>query len=183
MRILIGITGASGSVYGIRLIEELIKNDHEVHLIISEEAKKIIRHETGYNTTCIVRKVHRSYRNNDLTSPPASGSFMLDSMIIVPCSTRTLSSIAHGHSDTLISRAASCFLKEGRKLIIVVRETPLDLPSLRNMLTAKEAGAVILPAMPGFYHKPEKIEDLVDFIVGKILDQLQIKHDLFKRWS
>ena len=183
MKILIGITGASGSIYGIRLLEELVKSGNEVHLIVSEDAKKIIKYETNYTFDKIKKSASFYYKNSDMFATPSSGSFKLDAMIIVPCSMKTLSSIANGYSETLISRAASCFLKEGRKLIIVIRETPLDLPGIKNILSAKQAGATILPAMPSFYHKPKKIEELVDFIVGKILDQLKIEHLLFKRWK
>ena len=183
MKILVGISGASGSIYGIRLIEELAKSKNEVHLIVSEDAKKIIKHETNYNYDNLKKKINSSYRNNDMFAAPASGSFKMDAMVIVPCSMKTLSAIANGYGDTLISRSASCFLKEERKLIIVLRETPLDLPGIKNMLAAKEAGATIMPAMPGFYHKPKKIEELVDFVVGKIMDQLRIEHNLFKRWK
>ncbi|MCK5459023.1 MAG: UbiX family flavin prenyltransferase, partial [Thermoplasmatales archaeon] len=114
---------------------------------------------------------------------PASGSFHLDGMAVAPCSMKTLSAIANGYSDTLTSRVASCCLKEGKKLVLAIRETPLDLPGIKNMLFAKESGAVILPAMPGFYYRPKTIEDIVDFIVGKILDQFNVKNSLFKRWK
>ncbi|MDH7517651.1 MAG: UbiX family flavin prenyltransferase [Candidatus Thermoplasmatota archaeon] len=183
MKILVGISGASGSIYGIRLLEELAKSGNEVHLIVSEDAKKIIRHETNYTYDKIKKKASFYYKNSDMFAAPASGSFKLDAMVIAPCSMKTLSAIANGYGDTLISRAASCCLKEERKLILVIRETPLDLPGIKNMLSAKQAGATILPAMPGFYHKPKKIEELVDFVVGKILDQLRIEHSLFKRWK
>ena len=183
MKLLLSIGGASGSVYGIRLLEELLKSKAEVHLIISDDAKKIIEFETGFKVKDIEKKTGFVYDNSDFFSGPASGSFKLDSMIVCPCSMKTLSAIANGYSDTLTSRSASCFLKEKRKLILAVRETPLDLPVIKNMLSASQAGAVILPLMPGFYHNPKKIDDLVDFIVGKILDQLDIKHSLFKRWG
>jgi len=183
MKILLGITGASGSIYGIRLFEELVKKGNEVHLIVSEDAKKIIVHETNYTFDKIKKKASFYYKNSDMFAAPSSGSFKLDAMVIVPCSMKTLSAIANGYCDTLISRAASCFLKEERKLVLVIRETPLDLPSIKNILSAKQAGATILPAMPGFYHKPKKIEELVDFIVSKILDQLKIDNFLFKRWK
>jgi len=183
MKILIGITGASGSIYGIRLLEELVKSGNEVHLIISEDAKKIIKYETSYTFDKIKKSVSFYYKNSDMFAGPSSGSFKLDALIIAPCSMKTLSAIANCYCDTLISRAASCCLKEGRKLILVIRETPLDLSSIKNILSAKQAGATILPAMPGFYHKPKKIEELVDFIIGKILDQLKIDHTLFKRWK
>jgi len=183
MKILLSVGGASGSIYGIRLLEILLKKKVEVHLIISDGAKKILAHETNYKFNDLKNKVQFYYDNNDLFAGPASGSFKLDAMVIAPCSMKTLSAVANGYGDTLTSRAAICFLEEGRKLICVIRETPLDLPGINNMLSSKKAGAIILPAMPGFYHKPVKIDDMVDFIVGKILDQLDINHSLFKRWK
>ncbi len=183
MKVLLSIVGASGSVYGIRLLQELKKSDIEIHLIISDGAKKIVEHETEYKISDLKNQADFYYENNDMFSGPASGSFNIDSMVICPCSMKTLSAIANGYGDTLTNRAASCNLKEERKLVIVLRETPLDLPGIKNMEKAKLSGATILPAMPGFYHKPKKIDDLVDFIVGKILDQLGIKNSLYKRWK
>jgi len=183
MKVLLSIGGASGSIYGIRLLEELIKSKVETHLIVSDGAKKILEHETKYKYNDLKKKSNFYYNNEDMFAGPASGSFQLDAMVVAPCSMKTLSAIANGYGDTLTSRAASCCLKEERKLILVIRETPLDLPGIKNMISAKQAGATILPAMPGFYHKPQKIDDLVDFIVGKVLDQLIIKHSLFKRWK
>ena len=183
MKILLSIGGASGSMYGIRLLEELIKTKVETHLIVSEGSSKILEHETSYKFSDVKKLADFYYENNDMFAGPASGSFKLDAMIICPCSMKTLSAVANGYGDTLTTRSACCQLKEERKLIIVPRETPFDLASITNMKNAKLAGATILPAMPGFYHKPEKIEDLVDFIVGKILDQIDVKHSLFKRWK
>ena len=183
MKILLAISGASGSIYGVRLLEELIKSNVEVHLVVSNDAKKILHHETNYKYKDLKNKSNFYYENDDLFSPPASGSFQIDGMIVAPCSMKTLSAIANGYGDTLISRAASCCLKEEKKLVVVLRETPLDLPGIKNMLSAKESGAIILPAMPAFYHKPKTIDNLVDFIVGKVLDQFNIKHSLFKRWK
>jgi 4-hydroxy-3-polyprenylbenzoate decarboxylase len=183
MRLLLSIGGASGSIYGVRLFEELVKSGVEVHLVVSDGGKKILEHETSYRFNDLKKKASFCYNNSDLFAGPASGSFQLDGMVVCPCSMKTLSAVANGYGDTLTSRAASCCLKEDRKLVLVVRETPLDSPGIRNMLSAKKAGAVILPAMPGFYHKPKKIEDLVDFIVGKVLDQFNIKHSLVKRWK
>ena len=182
MKYFVSIGGASGSIYGIRLLEELKKSGHEVHLVISEGAKKILAHETPYTFNDLRKKADVVYDNDDLCAGPASGSYQLDGMIIIPCSMKTLSAVANGYSGTLTSRAASCCLKEGKKLVLVIRETPLDLPGIRNMLAAKESGAILVPAMPAFYHQPKKIEDLVDFIVGKTLDQLGVTHTLFKRW-
>jgi 4-hydroxy-3-polyprenylbenzoate decarboxylase len=183
MKVLVSIGGASGSIYGIRLIEKLKKSEVEVHLIVTEVGKKILEHETSYSFNDLKNKVDFCYDNSDLFARPASGSFQLDAMVVCPCSMKTLSAIANGYGDTLTSRSASCFLKEERKLILVIREAPLNLPVIKNMLSVKESGATVLPAMPGFYHLPKKIEDLVDFIVGKIFDQLKIDHSLFKRWE
>jgi len=183
MKYLLSIGGASGSIYGVRLLEELKKSGNETHLVVSSGAKKIMEQETKYTYDKLRDMADFCYQNNDLFSGPASGSFHLDGMIIAPCSMKTLSAVANGYGDTLTSRAASCCLKEGKKLILVVRETPLDLPGIKNMLAAKQSGATVLPAMPGFYHKPRNIEELVDFIVGKILDQLAINHLLYERWK
>jgi 4-hydroxy-3-polyprenylbenzoate decarboxylase len=183
MKVLVSITGASGSLYAVRLIEELKKANCEIHLITSTGAKKILEHETKHKFEEVKALSDFYYENSDMFAGPASGSFVLDAMIICPCSMKTLSAVATGYADTLTSRAAMCRLKEEKKLILVPRETPLDLASIENMKKAKLAGATILPAMPGFYQKPKKIEDIIDFIVGRILDQLEIKHSLFKRWK
>jgi len=183
MKILVCITGASGSIYGIRLIEELKKAGVEICIIFSEKAEKIIEFETNYKIKDIERLAIKRYNNDDLFAGPSSGSYELDGMVISPCSIKSLSSIANGFCDNLISRSATCCLKEGRKLVIVLRETPLDLASINNMKKAKLGGAILLPAMPAFYHNPKNIDDLVNFIVGKILDQLNISHNMFNRWK
>ena len=182
-KILISITGASGSIYGIRLLEVLHTFDVETHLIISDGAKRILEYETDFSLEAVVKKAHYFYEDSDLHAGPASGSFLSDGMCVVPCSMKTLSAIAHGFCNTLTARAACCMLKENRMLVLTPRETPLDLPGLKNMVAAREAGAVILPAMPGLYHQPRDLNDLIDFIVGKVLDQFSIEHALFKRWG
>lgn len=182
-QILVAITGASGSIYGVRLLQELQKKDVTVHLIASSSAKKIIAYETVETVETVMNLADKVYENDDLFAGPASGSYPIDAMIIVPCSMKTLAAIATGYANLLIPRAASCMLKENKPLIVVPRETPFDLAGLQNMLQVHQAGGSILPAAPGFYHKPETISDLVDFIVGKILDQLFIPHELFKRWE
>ena len=183
MKYLLSVGGASGSIYGVRILEELKKSGNEVHLVVSSGAKKILEHETTYTYEDLNKIADFSYENNDLFVGPASGSFQLDGMIVAPCSMKTLSAIANGYGDTLTARAASCCLKEERKLVLVIRETPLDLPGIKNMLAAKQSGTIVLPAMPGFYHKPKTIDDLVNFIVGKVLDQISIEHSLYKRWK
>ena len=183
MRFIVAITGASGCKYGVRLIELLKELGHEIHLIVSDMAKEILVHEMSITKESLKDLVSVEYNNDDLFAAPASGTFSVDGMIVVPCSMKTLSSVANGYSDTLISRAALCQLKENRLLILVARETPIDLIGLRNMVSACEAGAVILPANPGFYHKPKSIDDVIDFIVGKVLDQLKVAHSLKMHWE
>lgn len=182
-KIVIGFSGASGIIYGIRLLEILHSINIQTYLIISEWAKKNIEIETDTTLEYVKSLSSVNYDNFRLDASVSSGSFLHDGMVIVPCSMKSLSSIANGYDDTLISRAASVTLKESRKLIIVPRETPLSRIHLENMVKLQEAGAIILPAMPGFYHKPATIEEIIDHLVGKILDQLNIKHDLFKRWK
>jgi len=185
MRLVVAITGASGVVYGIRLLEVLsgMQEDIELYVILSQVAENIIRVETEYDPSYIKSLATKTFEPQDLTAPIASGSFLFDAMIIIPCSMKTLSAIANGYSSNLIVRAAEVAIKEGRKLILVPRETPLSPIHLENMLKLAKIGVTILPASPGFYHQPKRITDIIDFIVGKVLDQLKIKHDLFERWS
>lgn len=182
-KIVIGFSGASGIIYGIRLLEILHSINIQTYLIISEWAKKNIEIETDKTLEYVKSLSSVNYDNFKLDASVSSGSFLHDGMVIVPCSMKSLSSIANGYDDTLISRAASVTLKESRKLIIVPRETPLSRIHLENMIKLQEAGAIILPAMPGFYHNPSTIYEIIDHLVGKILDQLKIEHDLFKRWK
>ncbi|MEN2975238.1 MAG: UbiX family flavin prenyltransferase [Candidatus Caldarchaeales archaeon] len=182
-RIAIGVTGASGVIYAKRLLEVLNTKDVEVHLVISKTAEKIIEYELNVGRDYLEKLARYSYSEDDIDAPLASGSFKMDGMVIVPCSVKTVAGIVSGYTDNLILRAADVALKEKRKLILVPRETPLNVIHLRNMLELAKLGVIILPAMPAFYHKPEKIEELVDFIVGKILDILGIEHELFRRWG
>jgi len=182
-KIVIGFSGASGIIYGIRLLEVLHSINIQTYLIISEWAKKNIVIETTKTLEYVKSLSSVNYDNSKLDASVSSGSFLHDGMVIVPCSMKSLSSIANGYDDTLISRAASVTLKESRKLILVPRETPLSRIHLENMIKVQEAGAIVLPAMPGFYHNPSSIDQIVDHLVGKILDQLEIKHELFKRWK
>jgi 4-hydroxy-3-polyprenylbenzoate decarboxylase len=191
--ICVGITGASGAVYGVRLLEVLLEADREVHLAISASGRDVIKQELGrtvslenFRAADLLERRYESLHYHhwqDFMAPIASGSFLTDGMVICPCSGTTLSAIAAGAAGNLIQRAAEVHLKERRKLILVPRETPLSLAHIDNMRRVTEAGAVVLPASPGWYHGATSIEDLVDFVVARICDQLGVKHDLMRRWG
>lgn len=193
---IVAITGASGSIYGIRLIEGLLKSKHKVYLVISKQAFSIIKIETGINWTGntaseIEKKIQKYfssknikyYSENNLSAPFSSGSFITDGMFVVPCSMKTLSGIANGYANNLIERAADVMLKEGRRLILSPREMPFSAVHLENMLKLARLGVKIIPPVPAFYHKPKNIKDIIDFVVGKILDSAEVRHNIFKRWK
>jgi 4-hydroxy-3-polyprenylbenzoate decarboxylase len=182
-RIIIGISGASGVIYGARLLEVLKDTDYETHLIISESGKLNIQIETQYKPADIESMADRVYDHKDMAASLASGSFITQGMVVVPCTIKTLSGIANSYNENLIVRAADVSLKEKRKLVLVVRETPLHKGHLRLMTMAADVGAHILPPVPSFYHQPKSIEDIIDQTIGKIFDYLGIQHDLFKRWG
>jgi len=192
---LVAITGASGSIYGLRLTEELLRADCRVSLLLSEPGRQVLNYETGLDW-CIepgerrqqVRAHFRSERidsldNTNLFATVASGSNPADAMVICPCSMGTAGRVAAGLSGNLLERAADVMLKERRPLLLVPRETPLSVIHLENLLRLARAGTVVIPAMPAFYHAPRSLDELVDFMVGKVLDQLGVEHELFKRWS
>ncbi|OGR39694.1 MAG: phenolic acid decarboxylase subunit B [Desulfovibrionales bacterium GWA2_65_9] len=187
-RILLAVTGASGPQYALALARALGgRKDVELHLILSEAAKKVIALEADFGPEDLIKLAHVSYDEKNIAAGPASGSWQHAGMIVCPCSMASLGAIAHGLGTNLIHRAADVTLKEGRTLLLVTRETPLSLIHIKNMLAAKEAGATIMPASPGFYHKPQTIDDLVNHLAGRIIDQLGdqlgIDNALFKRWG
>jgi len=183
LRLVVAVTGASGVVYGKRLLEVLREKNVETHLIVSRAAEKVVEHELGISKKDLEKLATHFYDVDDLKAPLMSGSFKTDGMVIIPCSMKTLAGIVHGFADNLILRAADVTLKEKRPLVVVPRETPLSIVHLRNMLEAAKIGVFIIPAMPAFYHQPRKIDDLVNFIVGRVLNCLGIEHRLFKRYS
>ncbi len=185
MRILIGISGASGSIYGLKLIEELQKKqEHEVLVTATETGFKVCEYETDINIQDFARERKLScYDINDLFAPPASGSFNLDAVVILPCSMGTLARIAHGISANLLERASDVVLKENKKLILSPRETPINSIHLKNMLTLSRAGAILAPVSPAFYTKPKTLDDIIHYQVGKVLNLLNIHHSLFDSWG
>ena len=183
MRIIVGISGASGAVYGWRLLAVLRQAGCEVHVVVSEHGWEVLAHECKVGRNEIAGLVHRLYDNVDTGAALASGSFKTDAMVVAPCSMRSLGAIANGLADNLLVRAADVTIKENRKLILVPRETPLSVIHLDNMLKLAQIGVRIMPASPGFYHNPPDLPSLVDMMVGKVCDMLGIDHDLFKRWE
>ena len=182
-RIIIGISGASGVIYGIRLLEVLKELAMETHLVLTEEAKTNILLETSFSVEDLEGLAYKGYDINDLAAPISSGSFKTDGMVIAPCTIKTLSGVAHSYNENLLIRAADVTLKEQRRLILVVRETPLHKGHLELMKRVADLGGVILPPVPAFYHSPRRIEDLIDHTIGKILDLMEIDHSLYKRWE
>ncbi len=183
MNLILAVTGCSGVIYGKRLLEACIENDIKTKLILSEAAEEIIQHELDQTPRELREKSSESYEMDEIGAEIASGSVNTDGMVIAPCSMKTVGSLASGVADNLITRAADVTLKEGRKLVLVPRETPLNQIHLDNLSKLKSAGATILPAMPGFYHDPQSVEDLADFVVGKILDQFGVDHQLYEPWK
>lgn len=183
-RIVVGLSGASGAVYGIRFLELLrALPDVEAHLVVSDAAKRTIVEETDWAVKDVEALATRRYDNKDIGATLASGSFKTDGMVVVPCSIKAAASVAHCLADNLLTRAADVTLKEGRPLIMVVRETPLHLGHLRVLTALAEMGAVILPPMPAFYHRPKQIEDLVDHTLARVLDRLGLRQDLVPEWQ
>jgi 4-hydroxy-3-polyprenylbenzoate decarboxylase len=183
MKLVIGITGSTGVIYGIRILEVLKQCNIQTHLVITEWAKKCLAMETDYKLDQLKSLATEYSDDSNLASGISSGTYRHDGMIIIPCSMKTLSSIANGYDETLVARAAGVTLKESRKLVLVTRETPLTAINLENMLKLARLGVVILPPLPGFYTKPKSIEQIIDHTVGKCLDQFNIDHDLYKRWG
>jgi 4-hydroxy-3-polyprenylbenzoate decarboxylase len=188
-KIILGLTGASGSVYFMHLAEQLSKQDVELHLIATQLGEKVFQYETGVTLADKVMLWRKNGArviledNSNLFSSAASGSSKFDAMVIVPCSMSTLAKLAHGITETLLTRAADVMMKERRRVVLVPRETPLSTVHLKNMTELSQLGVTILPAMPGFYGHPETIDDLVDFVVGRTLDCLEIENECYKRWE
>ncbi len=182
-RIIVGITGASGVIYGIRLLEVLRDLKVEAHLILTEAAQKNIQIETSLTVEDVKGLAHEVHDVKDLAAPVSSGSFVTSGMVVAPCSIKTLSAIANSYNDNLLVRAADVTLKERRRLVLLVRETPLHLGHLELMARATRMGAVIMPPVPAFYHSPKSLEDIVDHTVGKVLDLFGLDAKLFRRWE
>lgn len=182
-RIVIGISGASGVIYGVKMLSLLSEMDYETHLIISEAGKINIQIETGQDVNAVAAMASVVHDSQDMTAALASGSFITEGMIVVPCTIKTLSAIANSYNSNLLIRAADVTLKEKRKLVLMVRETPLHKGHLRLMTLAADMGAHILPPIPSFYHNPKTIDDIIDQTIGKIFDFMGIEHQLFQRWE
>ena len=182
-RIVVGISGASGVTYGVRCLELLKETDFETHLIISKAGRLNIEIETDYHPDAVEAMADFVYDHRDMAASLSSGSFLTEGMVVVPCTIKSLSGIANSYNENLLVRAADVTLKEKRKLVLVIRETPLHVGHLRLMTLAAEMGAHLLPPVPSFYHQPKTLEDIIDQTIGKVFDYMRIEHDLFKRWG
>lgn len=183
MRLIVGITGATGTVFGVRALQMLRDAGVETHLVLSKWGARTLLHETPHTVEYVKSLAARSYGESDQGSAISSGSFVTDGMLVVPCSVRTLAAIAHGHGDNLVHRAADVVLKERRKLVLMVRETPLSDIHLENMLKLSRMGAVIMPPMPAFYTNPQSLDDVVNHTVMRALDQFGLHLDAASRWG
>ena len=182
-RIVIGISGASGVTYGVRMLELLRETNFETHLIISNAGRLNIEIETRYKPADVEAMADFVYDHKDMAASLSSGSFLTEAMVVIPCTIKSLSGIANSYNENLLVRAADVTLKEKRKLVFVVRETPLHVGHLRLMTMAAEMGAHLLPPVPSFYHRPKTLEDIIDQTIGKVFDYIGIEHDLFRRWG
>jgi flavin prenyltransferase len=183
-RLIIAITGATGAIYGVRLLQSLREvGGVETHLLVSDAGVLNLHQELEMNRKDVEALAHVTHNVRDIGASIASGSFQSDGMVVAPCSMKTLAAIAHGLSDNLISRAADVTLKERRRLVLMVRETPFNLAHLRNMTAVTEMGGIIFPPLPGFYHRPQSIAEMVDHTVGRVLDLFSIQHTLTPRWA
>ncbi len=182
-RIIVGITGATGAVFGIRLLQALRAAEVESHLVLSKWGQQTIEHEMGLSIEQLRELASVSHGSGNMAATVSSGSFHTDGMVIAPCSMRTLGAIAHGYGESLVHRAADVIMKERRKLVLVPRETPLSQIHLENMLKLARMGVIMLPPMPAFYNRPQTIDDIVDHIVARVLDQFGIPADFAKRWD
>jgi len=183
VKLIVGVTGASGIAYAIELLNALKKKNVEIYLVISEWAEKLIEEETEYKIEEIKKLASRVYDNKDMASEIASSSFLVDGMVIIPCTLKTASEVANAHCGTLIARAADNILKMRKKLVVCIRETPLSTPALEQLHKISLAGGIVLPLSPGFYHEPKEIKDLFAFISGKVMDCFGITNNEFKRWG
>ncbi len=182
-RLIVGISGASGAILGIRLLEVLSKYDLETHLIVSDAAKRTIEMETDWRVEDVEALANQVHDFNNIGSSISSGSFKSKGMVVIPCTIKTLSAIAYSFNTNLLVRAADVILKERRRLVLVPREMPLHRGHLEAMLKVHDLGGIILPPMLTFYHKPKSVEDMINYLIGKVLDSFDIPHNLFKRWD
>jgi 4-hydroxy-3-polyprenylbenzoate decarboxylase len=183
-RIVVAITGATGAVYGVRLLQRLgACPGVETHLVVSDAATLTLHQEVGLQKRDVEALAHVVHRNREIGASIASGSFQTDGMVIAPCSMKTLAAVAHGLSDNLIARAADVILKERRRLVLMVRETPFNLAHLRNMTAVTEMGGIVFPPLPSFYNRPATIDEMVDHTVGRVMDLLGVDNSLAPRWA